>query len=128
MQIDVETVVVVALNYRNGTVSTGLIVQGAAAERTDSMVVATIDVERTGNAAFIGRVNAEIVDANGRVVGAAEEVLAVYHQIRRRLNVPVAPDAVAPLKVRFTIDTERDDLPPGAPLPFAGITHVVEVE
>lgn len=128
MQIDVETVVVVALNYRNGAVSTGLIVQSAAAERTDSMVAATIDLERTGNAAFIGRINAEVLDANGRVVGAAEEVLAVYHHIRRRLNVVVSPNAVAPLQVRFTIDTERDDLPPGAPLPFTGITHVVEVE
>jgi hypothetical protein len=128
MQIDVETVVVVALNYRNGAVSTGLIVQDASAERTDSLVVATIDVGRTGNAAFIGRLNAEVLDANGRVVGTAEEVLAVYHQIRRRLQATVSPQAVAPLRVRFTIDTERDDLPPGAPLPFMGITHVVGVE
>ena len=128
MQIDVETVVVIALSYRNGEVATGLRVDGATATRSDSTVVGTIDLARTGNAAFIGRVQAEVLDAGGRVLGTSEEVLAVYHTIRRRLAVTVPTNAQGPLRVRFTMDTERDDLPPGAPLPFNGMTHLVEVE
>lgn len=127
MQIDVETVVVVALNYRNGAVSTGLTVRGATAVRTDSAVTATIDFARTGNAAFIGRVGAELLDASGRVVAKADEVLAVYHDIRRRIHLPMPSQLTGPLRVRFVMDTQRDDLPPGASLPFEAMTHEVDV-
>ena len=127
MQIDVETVVVAALSYRNGGVGTGLTIREATAERADSTVLATIDLERTGNAAFIGRLLAEVLDADGDVVAASDEVLAVYYGIRRRMAVPVPAGTAGPLRVRFRIDTDRDDLPPGAPLPFDPIEHVTEV-
>lgn len=128
MQIDVETVVVAALSYRNGVVSTGVTVTGASAERSDTTVVATVDVQRTGNAAFIGRLRAEVLDASGDVVGEGEEVLAVYYDIRRRMSIPVPASARGPLRVRFLMDTDRDDLPPGAPLPVQPVRHVTDVQ
>jgi hypothetical protein len=128
MQIDVETVVVVALNYRNGAVSTGLLVTGASAVRSDSVVVATIDFERSGNAAFIGELRADVLDARDNVVGSDDEVLAVYHSIRRRVAIPLPAGAVGPFRVRFLMGTERDDLPPGASLPFQTVQHIVDVK
>ena len=127
VQVEVETVVVVALSYRNGGVRTGLRVTGATARLEGESVSATIDLLREGNAAFIGRIRADVLDEGGRVIAGVEDVLAVYREIRRRLIVPVPTGVAGPLRVRFTADTRRDDLPTGAALPFDGIEHTVEV-
>lgn len=127
VQVEVETVVIVAVNYRNGQVSTGLEVTGASAAAVGDTVRATIDFRRTGNAAYLGRVLAEVLDGQGRPVAAAEEVLAVYKTIRRRLDLALPEGAQGPFRVRFTMDTERDDLPPGGPLPTERVVHEVAV-
>lgn len=127
VQVEVETVVIVAVNYRNGRVSTGLRVTGADAAWAGDTVRAIIDFERTGNAAFLGRVRAELLDAEGSTVASSEEVLAVYKSIRRRLDLAPPAGARPPLRVRFTMDTERDDLPPGGPLPTERVVHEVAV-
>jgi hypothetical protein len=127
VQLEVETVVVVAVNYRNGSVSTGLRVRDASASLVGDTVRATIDYERTGNAAYLGRVLAELVDEGGRTVASTEEVLAVYKTIRRRLALVPPADAGGPFKVRFTMDTERDDLPPGGALPSERVVREVDV-
>ncbi|MEQ9401212.1 MAG: hypothetical protein RJQ04_18750 [Longimicrobiales bacterium] len=127
VQIEVETVVVVAVNYRHGSVDTGLRVADARASQVGDTVRAFIDFERTGNAAYLGRVQGELLDASGRVLATAEEVLAVYRTIRRRLDLPVPAGAEGPLRVRYTMDTDRDDLPPGGPLPVDRVVHEVEV-
>jgi hypothetical protein len=116
VSIEVETVVVVAVNYRNGAVSTGLRVDAASAEAVGDTVAATVDLTREGNAAFLGRLRVELLDAAGRVVAEREEVLAVYRSIRRRVLVAV-PEGAVPVTARLTMDTRRSDLPPGGPLP-----------
>lgn len=127
VQVEVETVVIVAVNYRNGNVTTGVEVLDASATKLGDTVRAVIDFQRTGNAAYLGRVLAELVDASGNPVAAAEEVLAVYKTIRRRLDLPVPSGSAGPYRVRFTMDTDRDDLPPGGPLPTQPVVHEVAV-
>ena len=127
VQLEVETVVVVAVNYRNGSVTTGLRVRDASASLVSDTVLATIDYERTGNAAYLGRVLAELIDADGRTVASTEEVLAVYKTIRRRLALVPPAGVEGPFKVRFTMDTEREDLPPGGALPSERVVREVDV-
>lgn len=127
VQVEVETVVVVAVNYRNGAMKTGLTVKGGSATQVGDTVRALIDLERTGNAAFLGRIQGELVDPSGRVVTSAEEVLAVYKTIRRRLDLVPPAGAAGPFRVRFTMDTERGDLPPGGVIGTDRVTHEVAV-
>ncbi len=127
VQLEVETVVVVAVNYRNGSMHTGLRVVDASATTVGDTVRATIDYARTGNAAYLGRVLAELVDGQGRTVASSEEVLAVYKTIRRRLDLVPPEGAAGPFQVRFTMDTDRDDLPPGGALPSERVVHEVDV-
>lgn len=127
VQLEVETVVVVAVNYRNGSMHTGVRVTDASATTVGDTVRATIDYERTGNAAYLGRVLAELVDAGGNTVASTEEVLAVYRTIRRRLDLVPPAGATGPWKVRFTMDTDRDDLPPGGALSSERVVHEVDV-
>ena len=123
VQIDVETVVVVPVNFRNGTVSTGLRVTDASAVVADS-VFATIDLERTGNAAFLGRILVEALDEDGSVVGSSEQVLAVYRTLRRRVALAV-PAGAGQVRVRYTMDTNRSDLPPGGVIPADAVVHEI---
>lgn len=127
VQIHVETVVVAAVNYRHGAVNTGLEVLDIGTRLEEGSAVALVDLARTGNAAFLGRLRGELLDANGVVVGEAEDVLAVYRTIRRRVEIPVPEGAAGPFRIRLLMDTRRDDLPPGGVLPFQPLERVVEV-
>ncbi len=127
LQVDVETVVVVAVNYRNGVVETGLEIEGATARRAGDTVIGTVDLRRTGNASFLGRILAEVVDADGQVLASTEDVLAVYRGIRRRVELPLPASVDGPLSVRYRLDTERADLPAGGPLPVEPVTLEVPV-
>jgi hypothetical protein len=117
MQLNVETAVATAVLFRKGTVTTGLAVNGTAARLTPAGAVeAEFDVRRTGTAVFLGHLRAEVVTADGRVVGQIEDEMAVYRALRLRYTIPLAPGAPRTgLTVRYTFDTERPDLPaPGA--------------
>jgi hypothetical protein len=116
VRIDVETMMVVAVNYRNGDVDTGLEVLGADLALSEGLAEIDLELRRTGNAAFLGRVLVELVDVDGQVVGRVEEVLAVYRDLHRRLRVPV-PAGARPVTARVRMDTQRDDLPPRGALP-----------
>lgn len=126
MQIGIETVFATALLFRKGPVQTGLAVRGAEVRTAGDAVEVTLDVQRQGNAAFLGRVRAELVDASGRVVQQVEDALAVYRDYRVRLRVPLPAGAqAAGHTVRYVLDTERPDLPPGGPLPIQPVTGTV---
>jgi hypothetical protein len=127
LQLEVQTTLVMAANYRNGDVRTGVRVTSAAARRAAAEVVVEVDLERTGNAAFLGSMRAELVDGRGNVVGTGFDDLAVYRTMRRRLTIPVPPAAAGALSVRVVINTERDDLPAGGALPAPPLTQQIPV-
>ena len=124
MQIELNTVIVVAVNYRNGEMSTGVVVDEARARFVGDSIVYEVQASRTGNAAFLGRLLIETIDYEGRVLASAEEVLPVYRTMRRRIALP-RPAEGFPTRARYTIDTERDDLPPGGVIPTEPVVREV---
>jgi P pilus assembly chaperone PapD len=117
MQLNVETAIATAVLFRKGTVRTGVEVAGATARLAPEGVQAELDVRRTGTAAYLGRVRAEVVAPDGRVVGQLEDTLALYRMLRLRYTIPLAPGAPrAGLTVRYTFDTDRPDLPAEGPV------------
>jgi hypothetical protein len=127
LHLEVQTTLVMAANYRNGDVRTGVNVTSAAARRTGDEVTLQLDLERTGNAAFLGSLRADLVDARGTVLGSAFDDLAVYRTMRRRLTIAVPEGATGPLQLRLTLNTERDDLPAGGALPAPPVTQQIPV-
>ncbi len=121
LQVEVETVIATALSYRNGAVSTGLDASPVNAVPADTLVHLTMDLARTGNAAYLGRLRAELVSPTGDVVARSEEDIAVYREMRRRFDIVLPPrlrgKPLAGYTVRYAFDTEREDLPPGGALP-----------
>lgn len=105
--ISMRTIIVASLNYRKGRLSTGIAITGAVAERTADGVQITVDMARQGEAAYLGRIRIELLDAAGGVVHEEEDVLSVYRTLRRRFTMPGMENAV---RVRYTLDTERPEL------------------
>lgn len=105
--ISMRTVTVASLNYRKGSLSTGVNVTRANALRTADSLQVTLDMERLGEAAYLGRVRIELLDAAGNTVHQEEDVLAVYRTLRRRFTTAAADNVV---RVRYTLDNERPEL------------------
>lgn len=127
LQLNVQTTLVMAANYRKGDLTTGVNVTAATAARTADGVQLTVDLSRSGNAAYLGRMRAELLDAGGNVQSTLYDDVAVYRTMRRRLNFAVPAGAAGPYTVRIHIDTEREDLPPGGALPAAPIDQRIPV-
>lgn len=129
VQINVETVVVTALSYRKGEVRTGLSLGGAVARSTPEGVALSVSMERQGNAAFLGRLRATVLDASGNTIAEAEDPIAVYRAMRRRVVIPIpAGRRLRPgAQVRVTVDTERPDLPSEGPLPAPVLSQTIPV-
>jgi P pilus assembly chaperone PapD len=128
LQLNVQTTLVMAANYRKGELGTGVEVTAASARRTPDGVQLQVDLTRSGSAAFLGRMRAELLDAGGGVVSTLYDDVAVYRTMRRRLTFAVPAGAAGALTVRIHIDTEREDLPPGGALPAAPIDQRIPVQ
>lgn len=127
LQLNVQTTLVMAANYRKGDVSTAVSIAAASARRTAEGVQLQVDLARSGNAAFLGRMRAELLDGAGNVVSTLYDDVAVYRTMRRRLTFAVPAGTNGPLSVRVRVNTEREDLPPGGALPAAPIDQRVPV-
>jgi hypothetical protein len=107
VSISMRTIIVASLNYRKGRLTTGVNVKDAQAVRTTEGLQVTLDMERQGDAAYLGRVRLELLDASGAVMHVEEDVLSVYRTLRRRFNIPAMENVT---KVRYTLETERPEL------------------
>lgn len=127
MQLALETTFATAVFFQKGEMHTG-VTAATSAERTRDGVQLTVDLHRDGNAVFLGRVHAELWDSSEHKLAEAEDVVAVYRQIRRRFLLrPQTPLPAGPLVVRYVVDTERPDLPSVGPIRTAPVTGSVAV-
>ncbi|HEX4684876.1 MAG TPA: hypothetical protein VH277_19310 [Gemmatimonadaceae bacterium] len=115
----IETLSITALNYRNGSVTSGVQVDSARARTTDSSASLTLDLQRSGNAAFLGRLTVELRSTKGQVLDEVSEDVAVYRTLRRVFTFS-RPDRSAST-FRYRLTTDRDDLDPGV------VTHAEPV-
>jgi hypothetical protein len=127
MQLSLETTFATAVFYHKGEMKTGITVSSAAARRMGDSVQFTLDLKREGNSAYLGRIRAELLDAKGGSVAEVEDVVAVYRALRRRFVLRTGK-ALPPgaYTVRYTVDTERPDLPPQGPIKAVPVTGTVD--
>ena len=128
MQISLTTVIAVAVNYRHGEVSTGLVMESAEAVETEETVDVMARVDRTGNAAFLGRFVAELVGPGGDVLVEHAEDMVAYVPTLWRFSIPKPAGGIpAGTVVRYRFVAERSGTPGGAILPAEPVEGTVEV-
>ena len=128
MQLSLETTFATAVFYHKGDLKTGVSVTSPSAQRTKNGVQFTLDLTREGNAAFLGRVKAEVVDSTGATRATVEDVVAVYRTLRRRFVIRGdKPLPAGALTVRWLVDTERPDLPAQGPVRAAAVSGTTPV-
>jgi hypothetical protein len=119
--ISMRTIVVASLNYR---LTTGLDVTAAEFVRTAGGPQLTLDLSRTGSAAWLGMIRVQALDAANRVVAEEEDVISVYRSLRRRFVFADAPGAV---RVRYLLETERPELGQSNIITSPAVTGIVDL-
>jgi P pilus assembly chaperone PapD len=128
MQLALETTLATAVFFQKGEVKTGISIPAAEAVRMGDSVQFTLDLKRENNAAFLGRVRAELVNASGATIAEVEDVTAVYRSVRRRFVLRTgSPLPAGTYTVRYLVDTERPDLPSQGPTRSEGVRGTVGV-
>ena len=110
MEITVRTVIAVGLYYRQGQTETSLAVDSARAARGEGIAQLYLHMNRGGNAAFLGRVVSEVVDASGAVVAEHVEQLAVHEDMLWRIDIPL-PEGITPgpgHSIRYRVEAIRE--------------------
>ncbi len=103
----------IVLKYRTGDLVAKLGVIDTEIERTDSLVMISINIENQGNVSYVGVLNCNLFDANNVEITHRKINIAVYDDIKRRVDLPIGiSDYRQPFHVDIVIDNEgRKDVP-----------------
>ncbi len=117
---------IISLNYRKGKVNTGVDLRHMRAQVDSAAVHLDLDLHRTGNAAWLGQVDAVLSDASGREVQRWNRALAVYEDLQRKPGTssrqsspPRSLHHLAPTGYRTRRPTARGN----SPLSRSGTEH-----
>lgn len=118
----------IMLKYRTGALNSSVAMTGSSAFRTDSSVVMTMNMENLGNVSYVGILSCRLLDSNKKEISRAQTDLAVYRQLRRRLELPLK-GVTGRCAVEVSVSTEgRTDIAPGDIIPGNKLFSTVEVE
>jgi len=124
--LTLETRTVVPVTYRKGQVSTGFVITGFDHVIEGDSIVARVGLRRTGNGAFLGTVHLSLVDGSGNVGAEVDRLVAVYHELTRRVTIPVSGLPEGPYTLHLRVDTHRSDLDSRNVLPAQALQDSLE--
>ena len=126
--LSLELRTIISLSYRKGAVHTGVSVTDFRASREGDSLVVWFGAERQGNAAFLGTLSYQLLDAGQHARGEWETPVAVYHPLARRYVFPLDSVPAGRYTVRMNLTTARSDLDQRNILPADPVTRTVELE
>lgn len=121
-QLILRSRLIIPLSYRKGAVATGVDLRDFEADVGDESVTAHVRLERSGNAAYVAKLELSLLDAEGRPTDVRwERGIAVYRDLYRRVELPVNELPPGEYILALRLSTERDDVPPEHVLAFAPV-------
>lgn len=109
-----ETAIVA--KYRKGEAVARLAVRDTTAwiDTTHNRVSVLLDMENQGNVSYVGVINGRLLDANNNEIMSQKLDIAVYRQLKRRLDFPVSLEGFeGPYRADIEVTTRgRTDIPP----------------
>jgi hypothetical protein len=126
--VSLEVRTIISLNYRKGTVRTGVTLQDFRASVERDSLIAWVGLSREGNAAFLGTTRLAVQDSTGAVRGEWSTPTAVYVPVSRRYAFPLEGLSRGRYVVTLDVNTSREDLPATNILPAAPIRRTVGLD
>jgi hypothetical protein len=118
----------IRLKYRTGKLVSELNLNRAYAHLVKSRVQVTIDLTNNGNVSYVGMLKCRLLDLEKNEISSTAIDLAVYRNLKRRLELPVGEKQV-PYKVEISIGNEgRNDIPPEEMINGNKIEYSMKVE
>lgn len=110
-RINYEFRQVISVFYRRGSLETGLNFHDMRSSRDSANVYITAQVERTGNAPFLGTAKLEVVDdSTGDAVETQEDLASVYFDMTHRFALPLEDLPDGKYRARVTYEARREDV------------------
>lgn len=109
--------------YKVGNVNSGVQVSGVRSVQTEASRLLVYDYSLTGNSPFIGTIDMDVLDANGRSVHKGRLVTSLYDNGSR--NFPISPTEVPPgvYSVVLSFSSTRPDIPSADAIPMETVTQ-----
>ncbi len=120
----------IMLKYRKGAVNSQIELKGVQASMNDSAVAVMVDLTSTGNASYVGTLNCRLLDADKRELLQMRCDLAVYRDLKRRVDMPIRNIAgKQPYRVDVSVSTDgRSDIAQEDIIPGNRLQYSVAVE
>jgi hypothetical protein len=125
--LSLEIRLIATVLYRKGRVTTGIEIRDLSAEPEGDSLGVWVNLARTGNAAWHGMADVEVVRGGNERVRRWSVPLAVYYPLRRRFVFPLQQLEPGDYRVRFRMRAERSDLPRERVLRAPPVTDSVAV-
>lgn len=105
-QIDQVTAVLV----QHGDANTGLDIHNSEARVEDNRLIVLTDVERVGNAPFLGSVRTRILNTNNEEVDSRRSSTSVYFRNNQRVEFDASNWPAGQYTVETTFESSRNDI------------------
>lgn len=125
--LTLEVRTIIGVNYRKGTVQTGLALSNLRAALVADTLEVWSHLERQGNAAFIGTLRGTLVDSTGAERGQFVSPIGVYYTMDLRFTIPIVGLPSGSYWLRYEVKAEREDLAPEVVLRAAAVRDSVAV-
>jgi len=110
-KVNVRFEQVIACFYKNGNVSTGLIIEKSESRVDSNLITLDTYYKTSGNSPFLGRVNIILKDPDGNKVGEANQTIALYFSGKRRYVMALPQDfKKGTYSAELTYSTDRSDI------------------
>ena len=118
---------IIAAFYKKGQVTTGLNVHNIDVRQEQNQLILLPQLERTGNAPFIGSIRANLYDMDGNLVKERQRTTTAYFEVTRRIELDTADLPPGEYRAEITFETRRGDISPTDLVQAPPITEEIKV-
>ncbi len=122
-QVSFQIDQVTAVFARKGSATTNLTIHNSSANVQDDRLVILTDVERSGNAPFIGSVNTRIIGPNNNVVDERRSSTSVYFRNYQKVEFQTATWPIGQYSVETSFESQRNDISSRHLIQIPGVTE-----
>lgn len=109
--------------YKVGTVRTGIQVTGVSAVQTQNARLLVYEYTMSGNSPFIGTIEMDLLDRNGRSVHKGRVITSLYDNGARNFDLPTEGVPAGEYTAVISFTASRPDIPNADVIPMDPVTQ-----